>query len=468
MMMKGDSHPKEPEMETMTKVEVSAEKREDGGTDVEKKHERGGGGRRYNRGGRGRWKNDRGRNRNNWKCRGSNFSRDFRRQEKAEDLYLASLAQKKDRVVSFDCRIRPKSELSDWLRQNKPSTLKRSDGVGYIAVLSENITTPLEEKLATTGMSDPEDKHPELQEVWQSLVTDPTCLITYSTIRNLARKFKVCGGKWLFSIEGTGKVDDLWMYLCSSVMASNEDAKLGCLAVKITPVQDVEEEGVKPRDRNSHMVSVYTRDFCDEDDVFAVERRLRSIPIHFQMTYKPDLFTVLGIYRNNRFKLRPTIYSSEWHPKSHTSVIDSVFDMSWSYRGGAGDLREHVRDFDKVVQDVGRLYVTREKIIDDSDEQPAVVPGEKPEERNGMEDAEAKIEKKDDPKNVLEDDPETMATKEDLKNGLEEKQEEKLEEIEKDDANVEENSDEKDPFDFVEEAIKEVLQESKKTEAEGN
>merc|ERR1719376_1015159 len=64
------------------------------------------------------------------------------------------------------------------------------------------------------------------------------------------------------------------------------------------------------------------------------------VPIKLQLTYKPDLFSALGIYRNNKYKLRPVIYSSQWHHMSSKSEIESVFDMNWSYVGGTGDLRE--------------------------------------------------------------------------------------------------------------------------------
>jgi len=78
--------------------------------------------------------------------------------------------------------------------------------------------------------------------------------------------------------------------------------------------------------------------------VFEVEKMLRQIPVKRSLTYKPDMFSVIGIYRNNKYNLKPVIYTSEWHPESGTSVIDSVLDMKWFYQGGAGDLRETKRE----------------------------------------------------------------------------------------------------------------------------
>ena len=36
----------------------------------------------------------------------------------------------------------------------------------------------------------------------------------------------------------------------------------------------------------------------------------RSAGVTTILTYKPDIFSVLGIYRNNKWGFRPTIYSS--------------------------------------------------------------------------------------------------------------------------------------------------------------
>ena len=57
------------------------------------------------------------------------------------------------------------------------------------------------------------------------------------------------------------------------------------------------------------MISVHTEDFTDEENVFEVEKMLRQIPVKRSLTYKPDMFSVIGIYRNNKYNLKPVIYS---------------------------------------------------------------------------------------------------------------------------------------------------------------
>jgi len=277
--------------------------------------------------------------------RGESRHFQHKEQRKAEDLQKASLAQKDDKVVSFDCRVRPKSELTDWLRHNKPTSLKRSEKIGYIAVISQRCTSLTEKKFTMTP-EDLEQIHAELIADWERLTQDPSAKITYNTIMQLAKKHKLLGGKWLCSFEAPG-VDDTWVYLASAVAAT--DNPMPCLAVKVTPHNDT--EGVNSFGRRSHMCSVYTEDFTDMDNVFAVEKCLRAVPIKKDLTYKPDIFTALGIYRNNKYNLKPVIYHSVWHSMSSTSVTDSVFDMDWSYQGGSGDLRVARHEARKQAKD---------------------------------------------------------------------------------------------------------------------
>merc|ERR1712037_51913 len=47
-----------------------------------------------------------------------------------------------------------------------------------------------------------------------------------------------------------------------------------------------------------------------QKEVFAVEKAIRNVPIRFAIQYKPLIYTELGIYRGNKFCIRPTIYNS--------------------------------------------------------------------------------------------------------------------------------------------------------------
>ena len=65
--------------------------------------------------------------------------------------------------------------------------------------------------------------------------------------------------------------------------------------------------------------------------VLAVEECLRKIGIKNPMTYKPDIFSAIGIYRNNEWKLRPAIYSSRFQIETKKGLIESGLDPGWKF-----------------------------------------------------------------------------------------------------------------------------------------
>ena len=71
----------------------------------------------------------------------------------------------------------------------------------------------------------------------------------------------------------------------------------------------------------------------NEDQVLGIEKTLRAVPIKSDMQYKPNIYTQLGIYRNNKYKLRPTIYSSvkDSSEEGNGYKIERVVDANWSY-----------------------------------------------------------------------------------------------------------------------------------------
>lgn len=84
---------------------------------------------------------------------------------------------------------------------------------------------------------------------------------------------------------------------------------------------------------NDHVLCVINRDMTNTEQVLNIEKTLRSIPIKFDMQYKPNIYSQLGIYRNNKYKLRPTIYSSskDSSDETHGYKIENVVDQKWTY-----------------------------------------------------------------------------------------------------------------------------------------
>ena len=62
-----------------------------------------------------------------------------------------------------------------------------------------------------------------------------------------------------------------------------------------------------------HVLIAYTEDYLDPGAVEATAEALRAAlpPLaDSRLLYKADLFTHLGIYAKNEWKLRPTVYES--------------------------------------------------------------------------------------------------------------------------------------------------------------
>ena len=57
----------------------------------------------------------------------------------------------------------------------------------------------------------------------------------------------------------------------------------------------------------------------------------RSAGVTTILTYKPDIFSVLGIYRNNKWGFRPTIYSSRVMLMEGKSRVETVGTNKWYY-----------------------------------------------------------------------------------------------------------------------------------------
>jgi len=63
---------------------------------------------------------------------------------------------------------------------------------------------------------------------------------------------------------------------------------------------------------------------------------LRSSGVYLPLTYKPDVFSALGIYRNNRWGFRPTIYSSRALVTEGRSRVETVGTGKWFYNSSRG------------------------------------------------------------------------------------------------------------------------------------
>ena len=88
------------------------------------------------------------------------------------------------------------------------------------------------------------------------------------------------------------------------------------------------------REREEKKPKYFAPDMSDETEVFGVEKSLRNIPIRGELMYKPNIYTELGIYRSNKFGIRPTIYKSVKKVVGGDSgfEIQNIAKDEWLYR----------------------------------------------------------------------------------------------------------------------------------------
>ena len=110
-------------------------------------------------------------------------------------------------------------------------------------------------------------------------------------------------------------VDLTWERIFRATIAG----RLGISAKVSSALEDSDDD-------DRHVICVYCRDFTDEAGVAELENRLRQLGIRCRLSYKPDVFTYLGVYRNNEWGLRPTIYTSEFDVKKKCSNVVSLYD----------------------------------------------------------------------------------------------------------------------------------------------
>ncbi|KAK3936897.1 hypothetical protein QBC46DRAFT_394011 [Diplogelasinospora grovesii] len=123
-------------------------------------------------------------------------------------------------------------------------------------------------------------------------------------LRALAVRCNVVAGKWMLFVDSSSaEVDSVW----EAVARATANNELG-IGAKVEPCSLAV---IKER-----LVVVYTRDFRDIDDIGRVLEKLRELGlVRFnsgkQIYYKSDAWTELGIYGNNEWGIKASMYSSD-------------------------------------------------------------------------------------------------------------------------------------------------------------
>ncbi|XP_038066017.1 UPF0696 protein C11orf68 homolog [Patiria miniata] len=208
----------------------------------------------------------------------------------------------------FDSRDYPEEDrsklLESFFETSAPSKVKRSEGIGWIRILSPSF-------------EDKEVDQEGLDSDWEKLQKSGKP-INFDAVTKLAKSYSCLVGIWLLFFDTGDPVDTAWKKIATAT-AKDE---LGTHA-KVTPYEDAGEG--KTLHGTQHAISVYTADFSDKEDVMRLEGILRGMGMKCRMAYKPSVYSKLGLYSQNKWRLRPGIYSSQWDAiKRVGSIRDST------------------------------------------------------------------------------------------------------------------------------------------------
>ncbi|XP_051566218.1 UPF0696 protein C11orf68 homolog [Myxocyprinus asiaticus] len=227
----------------------------------------------------------------------------------AEDYAAESMAADMDPWIIFDARKTPRAEFNGWLESYRPSQVSRhgdeeggTGPVGWIAILGPNC-------------SDESGDVKGLQDSWETLL-DSGRSVTFHTIKELALNHNVLDGKWLMHLDTGFKVDRAWECIAKATL----DGKIS--SAKVSPRN--------PKSDTKHVICVYNPNFTDEEEVIRLDSEIRASGVKCVLHYKPDVYSYLGIYRNNRWKLCPTIYESMFDLESiprRSHIINRVTNL---------------------------------------------------------------------------------------------------------------------------------------------
>ncbi|XP_031568577.1 uncharacterized protein LOC116303216 isoform X1 [Actinia tenebrosa] len=156
-----------------------------------------------------------------------------------------------------------------------------------------------------------------MRKEWRDLLKNKhDKMVTSETLKELALKYNYTSGKWMI-FASSKHIDDIWFTIAKAVVAG----KLG-MTTKVS---------TKNPPKKSHVICVYTENFTNKDDVRRVEKGLRDLGFYGKMSYKADIYTILGIYVNNDFGIAPTIFKSE--------AVKVTRDMRYGTREETGNTK---------------------------------------------------------------------------------------------------------------------------------
>jgi len=200
-------------------------------------------------------------------------------------------------------------QLKDFHENNLPS--KSHTNTAWIQVNGPNFSPSFQKQI--------DESMEEVKEIWKQLESSDE-MITQRHIDIIAKENKILSGKWMLFVNND-EVDRIWFKILRSFHSSSLTfyAKVSTKPDNkaTTQPQNDNEGGDKISAHHSdeeeinHVICIYVPDYTDEDEVMRVRDCLKSIiKQKYKLSFKPDIFSILSIYRNNKHNISPTIYTA--------------------------------------------------------------------------------------------------------------------------------------------------------------
>ncbi|KAK4194392.1 hypothetical protein QBC40DRAFT_319873 [Triangularia verruculosa] len=133
---------------------------------------------------------------------------------------------------------------------------------------------------------------------------------TIADLKQLAVEHRNISGKWMLFPE-VAFVNETWERVAKAV-ANNQLGTAAKVATKLPPGFD---DGHS--EKNTRLICIYTEDFTNKDDVARVLKRMKELDLVKQgpgarlIYYKADAWTELGIYGENEWGIKASMYNSK-------------------------------------------------------------------------------------------------------------------------------------------------------------
>ena len=167
-----------------------------------------------------------------------------------------------------------------------------------------------------------------LLDEWEVLKNEHPLDISTERIFELARKYHVTGGKWMFWAETGYRIDHLWAIVAKGIVSKkilSLHAKVNARNIPSNGPRYDTTQYLKDRYNSQHVVCIFNKNFLDFENLCELEKSIRDSGLKLPLNYKPDIFTYLDVYSNNPWGIYPIIYKSTYSILDKCGIIKSTF-----------------------------------------------------------------------------------------------------------------------------------------------